>query len=83
MSQNPQSTIATCADVASLLPLAGHDLLDIRDASTLHAHLASCTACRAELALYDRVEAAWSRTFAPHQEIAPLVSRQDMLDILT
>ncbi len=83
MSQHPQSTLATCADIASLLPLAGHNLLDERDAATLRAHLATCAACRAELALYDRVEAAWSRSFAPHPEASPLVSKQDILDLLT
>lgn len=83
MNQNHPTPTAACAAFAALLPLAGHDLLNERDAASLRAHLATCAACRAELAIYDRVELAWSRALAPRQGATPLISRATMLDILT
>lgn len=74
---------AACAAFEPLLPLAGHNLLEESDAAHLRAHLATCAACQAELALYDRVELAWRRAFEPRQEAMPLVSQDAILNILT
>lgn len=83
MTKTPLPRSAACAAFEPLLPLAGHNLLDESDAAHLRAHLATCAACRDELALYDRVERAWRRAFEPRQEATPLVSQDAMLDILT
>jgi hypothetical protein len=83
MSQQQPAHVADCAAVARLLPLAGHFLLSAHKAAMLDAHVATCAACRAELAVYDRVEAAWRGTFEPRWETPQLVSRRSMMDILT
>jgi hypothetical protein len=83
MSQQQPTHVADCAAVARLLPLAGHFLLSADESATLDAHVATCAACRAELAVYERVEAAWRRTFEPRWETPQLVSRRSMMDILT
>ena len=74
MSQNhrlPSPDCADCAAFAPLLPLASHDLLSEEQATTLHAHLATCTSCRAELATYDQAEAALRDAFRRRQGTMP------------
>ena len=82
MSQHTSTPSGTCANVARLLPLASHDLLSADEASMLRTHLATCAACRAELAVYQRVEEAWQRGMAPRGAAAPVVSQAEMLSFI-
>jgi hypothetical protein len=83
MTKTPLPRSAACAAFEHLLPLAGHNLLDESDAAQLRAHVATCAACQAKLAIYDRVELAWRRAFEPRQDATPIVSQDALLDILT
>jgi hypothetical protein len=82
MSQNhPTSTLA-CAAFAKLLPLATRDLLDEPNAAWLRSHLATCPHCQAELALYDQLEGALRRSFAPPAGVSLPFSRAEILQTL-
>lgn len=63
MSQNHRLPLPDCAACAPLLPLVAHDLLSEEQAIALHAHLATCPSCRAELATYDQAEDALRQAF--------------------
>ena len=79
MSQDTQPTAHTCAAIASLLPLARHNLLSAADASKLREHLAACADCRAQLATYDRVEAAWQRSITSNYAETPFLAQAELL----
>jgi len=51
-----------CATFAPLLPLARQRMLDDGQQADLMAHVAGCAHCRAELAAFDRLDAALRRT---------------------
>lgn len=84
MSQNHHLPTSDCAAVASLLPLAAHNLLSEAEDSRLRSHLATCAHCRAELHVYDQVEEALRRTFTPRQGqgALPPFSREELIEIL-
>jgi hypothetical protein len=79
MSQKKTPRAAGCAATASLLPLADHNLLSAENEARLREHLATCADCRAELALYTRVDVAWQRAFSANQTGEPIVSREALL----
>lgn len=76
MNSNHRLLSPDCAARAPLLPLAAHSLLSEQEERALQAHLATCAACRAELATYDRVEAALRRALAPPQGATPPFTRE-------
>ena len=82
MSQNHRIPSSACAAFAPLLPLAGHDLLGEAEGARLRAHLAGCADCRAELAVYDQVELALRRSFAPRLGASPLFTREELMQTL-
>jgi photosystem II stability/assembly factor-like uncharacterized protein len=82
MSSNRLSPVETCRDFASLLPLASYDLLAPDVSARLNAHLASCPFCSAQLAEYERADAALARVFADRQRRAPRLSREEIQQIL-
>lgn len=69
-----------CARLRPLLPLLAHDVLQPRDAQRLRDHVDTCPRCQAELAAYDRLDAALRRsvTSAP----APSITGQDIIQRL-
>ncbi len=79
MNSNHHLPSPDCAACSPLLPLAAHDLLSEEKTRALHAHLAICAACRAELAIYDRAEAALHRAFALPQGGTPPFSKEDIM----
>ncbi len=81
MSQNDPIP-PTCAAFAPLLPLVGRDLLAEAEAVRLRAHLAGCAHCRAELAIYDEVETALRRSFAPRLGASPPFTREELMQTL-
>ena len=82
MSQNHRLPLPDCAAFAPLLPLASHDLLSEEQATALHAHLATCTSCRAELTTYDQAEAALRHAFRLHTGSVPPLSREEIMRAL-
>ena len=82
MNQNHRFPLSDCAGFASLLPLVSQNLLSEEKATALHAHLATCAACRTERATYEQAEAALRRVFRQRQE-AMSFSLEQHLDGLT
>jgi hypothetical protein len=82
MSQNHHLPSSDCAAFAPLLPLAAHHLLSESEDARLRTHLASCAHCRSELRIYDAVEEALRRSFAPRQGAWPPFSREELMQTL-
>ena len=82
MNHNHRLPPPDCAAFAPLLPLAWHALLSEEKAAALHAHLAICTSCRAELAIYDQAEDALLHAFRPRQGAMPPLSSEDIMRAL-
>jgi len=82
MSQNHRLPLSDCAAFLPLLPLASHDLLSEEQNTALHAHLATCLSCRAELATYDQAEEALRHAFRRSPDATPLLSRAEIMRIL-
>jgi hypothetical protein len=82
MSQNHHHTSPDCAACAPLLPLAAQHLLSQAEEARLHAHLAGCAWCRAELTMYAQVETALRRSFAQPQEARLPFSKEELMHIL-
>ncbi len=78
MSQNHRLPPLDCTAFALLLPLVSHDLLSEEQATALHAHLMTCTTCRAELATYDHVEATLRYAFRLRRGATLPLSREDI-----
>lgn len=58
MNEHPTLPTAACAMFAPLVPLAARHLVPEDDRAAWEAHLASCAFCQAELAAYQREDAA-------------------------
>lgn len=71
-----------CAAFVPLLPLAAQHLLSEAEDANLRAHLAGCAHCRSELRIYDTVEEALRRSFAPRQGAWPPFSREELMQTL-
>jgi anti-sigma factor RsiW len=83
MSQNHRLPLPDCAACAPLLPLVAHDLLSEEQATALHAHLATCPSCRAELATYDQAEDALRHAFSVSPGVMPPLSKEQIMHALT
>ncbi len=66
-----------CASFASLLPVMNEAGIDTDDLTSLRAHLASCAYCQAQLASYERLDAAMRRYLGP--AAVPRLSAADIL----
>ncbi len=82
MSQNHRLPLPDCAAFLPLLPLASPDLLSEEQTTTLHAHLATCLSCRAELATYDQAEDALRHAFRISPDATPPLSRAEIMRTL-
>jgi len=82
MNQNHCLPPSDCAAFAPLLPLVSHDLLSEEKATALHAHLATCAYCRAELTTYDQAETALRQAFRQRQVTMPPLSREEIMHTL-
>jgi len=82
MSQNYRVPPPNCAAFAPLMPLASHDLLSEEQTTALHAHLAACLSCRAELATYDQAEEALRHAFRISPNGTPPLSRAEIMRTL-
>ena len=60
-----------CARYRSLLPQFRQGTLHRADERNLRAHLATCAYCRAHLAAYDRLDAAFAPTLIVSREPRP------------
>lgn len=83
MNSNAHTPAGDCARIRRLLPLAAHDLLDELDATAVRAHLATCASCAAERATYDRVESALRRYSMATASAAPLLTKEEMMRMVT
>ncbi len=82
-SRSAESPLAPqCAELAPLLPLVAHGLLEADRAARVRAHVATCARCRAELSEYERATAALRRYAESTAGASALLSHAEIAQLL-
>ena len=83
MNANTPTQAADCARTRRMLPLLAQNLAPEKDAAAARTHLATCAACQAENAIYERAVSALRRASRTLASTVPPLTTAEILRAVT